>query len=51
MLAKNSAPRGVGSLAEAQAFLDANPDIEAVQLRDGLAATVDWYRTLPDHRG
>ena len=27
------------------------PDIEAVQLRDGLAATVDWYRTLPDHRG
>jgi glutamine synthetase len=28
----NTSPRGVGSLAEAQAFLDANPDIEAVQL-------------------
>lgn len=27
------------------------PDIEAVSLRDGLAATVDWYRTLPDYRG
>ena len=27
------------------------PDIEAVPLRDGLAATVDWYRTLPDYRG
>ena len=26
------------------------PDIEAVLLRDGLAATVDWYRTLPDYR-
>src|SRR5512136_1409284 len=25
-------PRGVGTLAQAQAFLDANPDIEAVQL-------------------
>jgi glutamine synthetase len=32
MHAKNTAPRGVGALAEAQAFLDANPDIEAVQL-------------------
>ncbi len=32
MHAKNTAPRGVGTPAEAQAFLDANPDIEAVQL-------------------
>jgi len=32
MNSKDSSPRGVGTLAEAQAFLDANPDIEAVQL-------------------
>ena len=32
MHAKNTSPRGVGTAAEAQAFLDANPDIEAVQL-------------------
>jgi glutamine synthetase len=28
----NDTPRGVGTVAQAQAFLDANPDIEAVQL-------------------
>jgi UDP-glucose 4-epimerase len=27
------------------------PDVEAVTLHDGLRATVDWFRTLPDHRG
>ncbi|MGB7738338.1 MAG: hypothetical protein WBM03_04435, partial [Steroidobacteraceae bacterium] len=32
MHAENTLPRGVGTPAEAQAFLDANPDIEAVQL-------------------
>jgi glutamine synthetase len=32
MQAINDTPRGVGTAAEAQAFLDANPDIEAVQL-------------------
>jgi glutamine synthetase len=32
MHAKNTLPRGVGTAAEAQAFLDANPDLEAVQL-------------------
>src|SRR5512139_1823100 len=29
---QNDTPRGIGTLAQAQAFLDANPDIEAVQL-------------------
>ena len=32
MQATNDTPRGVGTAAQAQAFLDANPDIEAVQL-------------------
>ncbi len=32
MTAKNTLPRGIGTAAEAQAFLAANPDIEAVQL-------------------
>jgi glutamine synthetase len=32
MQAINDRPRGVGTVAEAQVFLDANPDIEAVQL-------------------
>jgi len=27
------------------------PDVEPVFLRDGLRATVDWFRTLPDHDG
>ena len=27
------------------------PDVEAVTLHDGLRATVDWFRTLPDRRG
>lgn len=26
------------------------PDVEPVSLREGLAATVDWFRTLPDYR-
>ena len=32
MQATNDTPRGVGTAAQAQAFLDANPDIETVQL-------------------
>jgi glutamine synthetase len=32
MNSKDSSPGGLGTLVEAQAFLDANPDIEAVQL-------------------
>jgi UDP-glucose 4-epimerase len=27
------------------------PDVGAVPLGDGLRATVDWFRTLPDYRG
>lgn len=27
------------------------PDVEAVPLRDGLQATVDWFRCLPAYRG
>ena len=26
------------------------PDVEAVALKDGLRATVDWFRSLPDYR-
>ena len=26
------------------------PDVEPVPLREGLQQTVDWFRTLPDHR-
>jgi UDP-glucose 4-epimerase len=26
------------------------PDVEPVALREGLQQTVDWFRTLPDHR-
>ena len=26
------------------------PDVEPVPLRDGLRATLDWFRTLPDYR-
>jgi len=25
------------------------PDVDAVALRDGLHATVDWFRSLPDY--
>jgi glutamine synthetase len=32
MNSQDSSPGGLGTLVEAQAFLDANPDIEAVQL-------------------
>lgn len=27
------------------------PDIEAVPLTEGLAVTIDWFRTLPDYQG
>lgn len=47
------APRA-GDVRDSQAdnsrLLEHFPDIEAVALADGLRATIDWFRSLPDYR-
>ena len=39
------------SQADNSRLLALFPDVEAVPLREGLQATVDWFRSLPDYRG
>lgn len=48
-------PPRTGDVRDSQAdnsrLLDHFPDIEAVALKDGVKATIDWFRTLPDYQG
>ena len=39
------------SQADNSRLLSHFPEVEPVPLREGLRATVDWFRTLPDHDG
>ena len=39
------------SQADNSRLLSLFPDVKPVSLRDGLQATVDWFRTLPDYQG
>ena len=39
------------SQADNSRLLSHFPDVQPVLLREGLRATVDWFRTLPDHDG
>lgn len=48
-------PPRTGDVRDSQAdnsrLLGHFPDVEAVALEDGVKATIDWFRTLPDYQG